>query len=60
MQYDDTGRMVRPPRRERPASAPSWVRDMDAMSLRGPERDILTGVPIPGGRRLRRKPRTAL
>ncbi len=38
VQYDATGRMIRQPRRDRPASAPSWIQGMDAMSLRGRKR----------------------
>ena len=55
-QYDATGRMIRAPRRERPAAAPSWIRDQGALSLEGVERSALTGAPIPGGGRRRRKP----
>ena len=54
-QYDATGRMIRAPRRERPAAAPSWIRDQGALSLEGAERSALTGAPIPSRRR--RKPR---
>ena len=38
VQYDATGRMIRQPRRDRPASAPSWIQGMDSMSLRGRKR----------------------
>lgn len=54
-QHDDTGRMTRPPRRARPQSAPSWIRDHGPLSLQGPERDTLIGALIPGGRRKPRK-----
>ena len=54
-QHDDTGRMTRPPRRARPQSAPSWIRDHGPLSFQGPERDTLIGALIPGSRRKPRK-----